>query len=96
MKAQMEKVINFIDGFGVIVSRNAGKMLDQASFISSGTDLKIFINTNKSDSDYPKKMAPEQFVPSEDLKKTKSELRTRQILETTDVLGGDSDEEVVA
>lgn len=33
-------------------------------------------------------------MPSEDLKKYKSELRTRQILETADVLD-DSDEEIV-
>ena len=34
-------------------------MLDQALFISSDTDMKIFINTNKSDLDFPKKTVPE-------------------------------------
>ena len=56
--------------------------------------MKVFINTNKSDFDFPKRMVPELYVPSENLTKYKSELRTRQILETADVLD-DSDEEVV-
>ena len=42
-------------------------MADQPSFISAETYIKMFIHANKSDQEFPKQVAPEQFTPSEQL-----------------------------
>jgi hypothetical protein len=42
-------LIKQFSSFGNLISNGAQKMADQPSFISAETDIKMFINANKSD-----------------------------------------------
>ena len=53
MKYNLEKMMKHISQLGTKISTQAKKVQDQTSFISSETDLKLFINENRSVTDIP-------------------------------------------
>ena len=48
MKYNLEKLMKHIGSLGTKISTQAKKIQDQTSFVSSETDLKLFINENRS------------------------------------------------
>ena len=66
---------------GGTLQEQATNLSDQAQFISSDTDIKLFISEKRSERRKPIAQTLEQFTCSEDLMNYKNELANKQILE---------------
>lgn len=55
-------MIKQIGNFGGKIKQQAEKILEQSQFISSDSDLKVFIQKNKSGVEFPQRVSVEPFV----------------------------------
>jgi len=62
LKSSLEKMIKQIGNFGGKIKQQAEKILEQSQFISSDSDLKVFILKNKSGVEFPQRVSVEPFV----------------------------------
>ena len=52
-KATLEKVAKTVGTLGARFQEESFKMADQSTFVNSETDIKMFINEHKTESDLP-------------------------------------------
>lgn len=60
--------------FGAKITSQAKLVQEQTQFISSETDIKLFVNENRSNQDLPLEVNLETLNPNEDFEKHQSEL----------------------
>ena len=74
MKYNLEKMMKHISLLGTKISTQAKKVQDQTSFISSETDLKLFINENRSVTDIPLEVNVENLNLADEYQSYQNEL----------------------
>ena len=73
MKYNLEKLMKHVSSLGQKISGQAKVVQEQTQFISSDTDLKLFINENRSTQDLPQEVNLETLNLNEDFEQHKSE-----------------------
>lgn len=71
VKATLEKVAKTIATLGVKFSEESVKMGEQSTFVNSETDIKMFINEHKSDTDLPQTGSLDMQVQAQDYSRYK-------------------------
>lgn len=66
MKYNLEKMMKHLSGLGSKITGQAKVVQEQTQFISSETDIKLFINENRSTQDMPVEVNLETLNPNED------------------------------
>ena len=66
MKYNLEKMMKHLSGLGSKITSQAKVVQEQTQFISSETDIKLFINENRSTQDMPVEVNLETLNPNED------------------------------
>ena len=66
MKYNLEKLMKHMGSLGAKITTQARLVQDQSMFISSETDIKLFVNENRSKSDMPQIINLETFNLNED------------------------------
>ena len=74
MKYNLEKMMKHISQLGTKMATQAKKVQDETSFISSETDLKLFINENRSVTDIPLEVNVENLNLADEYQSYQNEL----------------------
>lgn len=93
VKNSLKKVMRHFSQLGERITQSGKDIGQQTEFVSSDTDLRMFIDSQKQTEEYPTdhSFSVEAYKPSVDVQKYKQELAARNILETADQDESDED-----
>ena len=69
MKYNLEKLMKHMGAFGTKITSQAKVVQEQSQFISSETDIKLFVNENRSYTELPQEVNLETLNPNEDFER---------------------------
>jgi len=81
IKYNLEKLTKHIGSLGTIILNESKLLQDQSVFINSETDLKLFINENRSDNDPPVLHSLDMQVQTEEYQARKNRIAEEELKE---------------